>query len=332
MGLAQRRRGGAAGPDAARSRAARAVCWAAVASRPMVSIASTRPAVVEDDAVDDGVAAIRVRAPRPTRSPSVVTAAPAPGVPASCSGVVTTSDARHGAGRTRTRHRHVRTSEAPSRSGRRAGRRTRSSGRSSLTTRPQVQPRPRPHLRRRGRFSTTWSSTRDGQTGDRVELTADQDHPGLVGRDPEVPPVQGVLVVPVRPVRRDDRQQVPGQHLGGSRVERPGVLGQQGVDLVPPVAHQPARQPVQRRPGDVDVLTRDRTLRQRRTQLARRCRCRGRSASRSSRPPPPAAARPGTGTSAGSPSAHPAHRGCPGSPGDTDSRSNAPGRLEPAAQ
>ena len=55
------------------SRAARAVCWAAVASRPIVSIASTRPAWSRTTRSMTASQAIRVSAPRPTRSPSVVT-------------------------------------------------------------------------------------------------------------------------------------------------------------------------------------------------------------------------------------------------------------------
>ncbi len=66
----------------------------------------------------------------------------------------------------------------------------------------------------------------------------------------------------------EHRQQVPGQVLRTGRVEPAGVLGQQAVDLVPPLPHHPHRQPLQRRPADVDVLPRDRTRGQRSTQLA----------------------------------------------------------------
>ncbi len=168
-----------------RSRAARAVCWAAVASRPRVSIASTRPAVSRTTRSMTASHAIRVSAPRSTRSPSVVVAAPAPSAPASWSGVVTTT----------TRG----TPPGPARAdavvlGRGAGHLDQGVG-SALT--------PGPHVRRRisapsarsaaagsvsvaaaRSFSTKWSSTvAHGQPAGLVELAAEQDHPGLVGRD-----------------------------------------------------------------------------------------------------------------------------------------------------
>ena len=81
---------------------------------------------------------------------------------------------------------------------------------------------------------------------------------------------------------RDSTSAAPGSNL-------PGVLGQQTVDLVPPLPHQPA-------PAAGSAPT-GRRRRAHATPHPRpaphpargRCRCRGRSASRSSRPPPPAA-------------------------------------------
>ncbi len=300
-----------------RSRAARAVCCAAVASRPMVSIASTRPGLSRTTRSMTASHAIRVSAPRPTRSPSVVTAAPAPSAPASCSGVVTTT----------TRGTARAAVPRPSCSAAGAGhlapvRRLGADPGSARPPRPAV----RVVLRRRGPSRRSGPARSRRQPAGLVELAAEQDHPGLVGRDRQVPPVQGVLVVPVRPVRGDHRQQVPGQvsAVPGSN-RRACSVSRWSTSSRRSRTTRPGSR-FNGRPRDVDVLTRHRTGRQRRTQLAQGA---GVGAGQlrvlhvRRRPP---AVRPGTGTSAGSPSAHPAHHGRPGPPG-TPTPAAAPPRA-----
>ncbi len=249
--------------------------------------------------------AIRVRAPRSTRSPSVVTAAPAPSAPASWSGVVTTTTrgtARAarcratGASRVaasvvalrwrRRRGRGTRRRRRPSPRGRRRGA---DHGSAVSTSAPSAPPAARS-------VSTRWSST------------VANFNPVHWSSWPltRTIPVWSVATDRCRRSRAFSSYRSPRSGvITDSRcrdrssavvgLERAGVLGQQVVDLVPPLPHHPARQPLERAPR-----------RRRRAHgtphrppaphpARAGSRCRGRSASRSPRRPTPAWGRPGTG-------------------------------------
>ncbi len=261
------------------------------------------PGLVQDDAVDDGVA----RDPGERAAADQVAVGRDSGAGALGAGELLRGgdhdDPRDRPRRTLASRGHVSAAARSSaaRWWRRRGRgtqrrrrpshraRRRGADRGSGHRRPR-HPRCRRHGRSRRRGPARW---RNFNPVDLVELAADQHHPGLVGRHREVPPVEGVLVVPVRAVRREHRQQVPRQVLGaaGSNLRACSVRRWSTS----------SRRSRTTRPGNRFSVDRPTSTCSRDTAPAARarparagCRCRGRSASRSSRPRTPAAGRPGT--------------------------------------
>ncbi len=189
-----------------RSRAARAVCWAAVASLPVVSIASTRPVLSRTTRSMTASQAIRVSAPLADQ----VAAGRARGT-----GTLGAGELIRGRDDHDPRDRPCRTLPGDRRvligrllcGGAEAEELGGGVGHhpegvdATLTTRPQIRLAAVGAIRAAGGtvgLDEVVQDRRELQPGALVELAAEQDHPGLVGRHRQVPPVQGVLVVPVR--------------------------------------------------------------------------------------------------------------------------------------